>query len=81
MAARCYSQRKASGWMVDRRQETAETERLARRAIALGKDDAVALCTAGIALECAAVGAGLGLVLGTAIGATTSGWHRVYQRR
>jgi len=50
MAARCYSQRKASGWMVDRAQESAETERLARRAIALGKDDAVALCTAGIAL-------------------------------
>ena len=36
---------------------------------------------AGIVLECTAVGAGLGLVLGTAIGATTSGWHRVYQRR
>jgi tetratricopeptide (TPR) repeat protein len=50
MAARCYSQRKASGRMVDRAQESAETERLARRAIALGKDDAVALCTAGIAL-------------------------------
>jgi TolB-like protein len=50
MAARCYSQRKASGWMVDRVQEVAETERLARRAAALGEDDAVALCTAGIAL-------------------------------
>ncbi|MBW9064137.1 adenylate/guanylate cyclase domain-containing protein [Rhizobium herbae] len=49
MAARCYSQRKASGWMVDRAHETAETERLARRAAALGKDDAVALSTAGIA--------------------------------
>jgi TolB-like protein/class 3 adenylate cyclase len=49
MAARCYSQRKGSGWMVDRAQEAAETERLARRAAALGKDDAVALCTAGIA--------------------------------
>jgi TolB-like protein/Tfp pilus assembly protein PilF len=49
MAARCYSQRKASGWMVDRAQEAAETERLARHAAALGKDDAVALSTAGIA--------------------------------
>ncbi|WP_312866116.1 adenylate/guanylate cyclase domain-containing protein [Rhizobium mongolense] len=49
MAARCYSQRKASGWMVDHAQEAAETERLARHAAALGKDDAVALCTAGIA--------------------------------
>jgi TolB-like protein/DNA-binding SARP family transcriptional activator len=50
LAARCYSQRKVSGWVVDRPQEIAETERLARRAIALGKDDAVAICTAGIAL-------------------------------
>ncbi len=50
LAARCYSQRKVSGWVVDRLQEIAETERLARRAIALGKDDAVAICTAGIAL-------------------------------
>jgi TolB-like protein/DNA-binding SARP family transcriptional activator len=50
MAARCYSQRKVSGWVVDRLQEIAETERLARRAAALGKDDAVALTTAGIAL-------------------------------
>jgi TolB-like protein/DNA-binding SARP family transcriptional activator/Tfp pilus assembly protein PilF len=50
MAARCYSQRKASAWVENRRGEIAETNRLARRAIELGKDDAVALCTAGIAL-------------------------------
>jgi tetratricopeptide (TPR) repeat protein len=50
MAARCYSQRKASAWMVDRAQEIAETARLARRAVELGKGDAVALCMAGIAL-------------------------------
>ncbi|MGH6961861.1 MAG: BTAD domain-containing putative transcriptional regulator, partial [Dongiaceae bacterium] len=50
MAARCYSQRKVSGWMADRRQEIAETERLARRAAELGPDDPVALCTAGFAL-------------------------------
>jgi len=50
MAARCYSQRKVSGWVVDRANELAETERLARRAAALGKDDAIALYTAGIAL-------------------------------
>jgi tetratricopeptide (TPR) repeat protein len=36
--------------VVDRVQEIAETERLARRAATLGKDDAVALTTAGIAL-------------------------------
>src|SRR5262249_49587208 len=32
MAARCYSQRKTSGWMTDPAREIAETERLARRA-------------------------------------------------
>jgi TolB-like protein len=50
MAARCYSQRKAGGWVMDRARETAEAERLARRAVELGKDDALALATAGIAL-------------------------------
>jgi len=50
MAARCYSQRKVSGWVTDRLQEIAETERLARRAAELGNNDAVALCTAGYAL-------------------------------
>jgi hypothetical protein len=50
MAARCYSQRKACGWMTDRLQETAEAERLAWLAAEFGKDDAVALCTAGIVL-------------------------------
>ena len=50
MAARCYTERKASGWMIDREQEIAETARLARRAGELGMDDAVALCTGGIAL-------------------------------
>ncbi|MCI0430076.1 MAG: CadC-family transcriptional regulator [Rhodospirillales bacterium] len=50
MAARCYSQRKVSGWVADRAQEIAEAEWLARRAAELGRDDAVALTTAGIAL-------------------------------
>jgi TolB-like protein/Tfp pilus assembly protein PilF len=50
LAARCYSQRKSCGWMVDRVKETAEAERLARLAADLGGDDAVALCTAGIVL-------------------------------
>jgi TolB-like protein len=49
MAARCYAQRKA-GWDTERPEEVAETIRLARRAIQLGKDDALALCTAGFAL-------------------------------
>ena len=50
MAARCYSQRKASGWVADREQEIAETARLAWHAAQIGKDDPVAICTAGIAL-------------------------------
>jgi TolB-like protein len=50
MAARCYAQRMTSGWMTDRAYEITETTRLARRAAELGKDDAVALCTAGFAL-------------------------------
>lgn len=50
MSARCYSLRKASGWMTDREHEVAEAERLARRAAELGKNDALALCSAGISL-------------------------------
>jgi TolB-like protein/class 3 adenylate cyclase len=50
MAARCYAQRKGGGWMVDRVRDIAEAERMARRAVELGKEDALALATAGIAL-------------------------------
>jgi TolB-like protein len=50
LAARCHSQRKACGWVTDRLEETGEAERLARLAAEFGKDDAVALCTAGIVL-------------------------------
>ena len=50
MAARSYSQRKSSGWTIDAAEEAREAERLARRAGELGKDDAVALATAGLAL-------------------------------
>src|SRR4029450_5415580 len=39
MAARCYSQRKASGWVKDRQWQIIETERLARLATELGRDD------------------------------------------
>lgn len=47
-AAMCYSQRKAGGW--ERVGAFAEPERLARRAVHLGKDDAVALCEGGYTL-------------------------------
>jgi len=50
MAARAYVQRNAGGWVSDRPREEAEANRLARRAVDIGHDDAVALCTAGFAL-------------------------------
>jgi TolB-like protein len=50
MAAWCHFWRKINGWMIDRAQETVEGTRLARRAVELGKDDAVALTRSGHAL-------------------------------
>ncbi len=50
MAAWCHFWRRVNGWMTDRDQEIAEGARLARRAVELGKDDAVALTRAGHAL-------------------------------
>ena len=50
LAARCYAQRRNNCWVSDRLADIAESTRLARRAIDLGKDDAVALCNAGFAL-------------------------------
>ncbi|MCI0429248.1 MAG: winged helix-turn-helix domain-containing protein, partial [Rhodospirillales bacterium] len=50
MAAWCHFWRKVNGWMTDRSQEVAEGARLARRAVELGRDDAVALTRGGHAL-------------------------------
>ncbi|MDZ3992448.1 winged helix-turn-helix domain-containing tetratricopeptide repeat protein [Pseudomonas sp. Teo4] len=50
MAAWCYFWRKLNGWMDDRDQEIAEGARLARLAVELGRDDAVALTRGGHAL-------------------------------
>jgi TolB-like protein len=50
MAAWCYVQRKARGWMIDHVLETAEAARLARKAVHLGGDDPLALCMGGYAL-------------------------------
>ena len=50
MAARCYVQRIGYGWVTDRVRDIAEAERLARRVGEIGKDDAVALSSAGLAL-------------------------------
>jgi tetratricopeptide (TPR) repeat protein len=50
MAAWCHFWRKVNGWMTDPSQVT-EGARLARRAVELGRDDAVALTRAGHALS------------------------------
>ena len=49
MAARCHCQRMVSGWVKDRAKIVRETSALARQAALLGRDDAVALSTAGFA--------------------------------
>jgi len=46
-AAWCRFWRKVNGWSIDPKQETAEGARLARRAVELGRDDAVALAWGG----------------------------------
>jgi tetratricopeptide (TPR) repeat protein len=51
MAAWCYFWRKLNDWMTDRSEEIAEGTRLARRAVELGRDDAVALARSGTALH------------------------------
>jgi len=50
MAAWCYVWRAYNGWGIDRAQESAEGGKLGRRAIELGKDDAIALARGGYAL-------------------------------
>lgn len=49
-AAWSYFWRRVNGWMADRAEETAEGARLARKAVELGRDDAVALTRGGHAL-------------------------------
>lgn len=49
LAAWCYTRRKQFRWMKDRH-ELIELERLAHRAVSLGKEDAIALCSGGWAL-------------------------------
>lgn len=50
MAAWCHFWRNVNGWTTDRHREIAEGIRLARLAVELGRDDAVALTRAGHAL-------------------------------
>lgn len=51
MAAWCYVWRQYNGWAIDRTQEAGEGARLARRAVELGKNDAIALSRGGYALS------------------------------
>src|SRR5262249_21275212 len=46
----CYAYRKANDWTVDHTKEVAEAAHLARRAVDLGRDDAVALTYGGFVL-------------------------------
>ncbi len=50
MAASCYLWRKGNGWTTDRAEDVNRASHLAHRALALGKDDPIALCMAGIVL-------------------------------
>jgi tetratricopeptide (TPR) repeat protein len=50
MASWCYTWRKINGWIEDRGKEIAEGTKLARRAVELGEDDAVALARSGHSL-------------------------------
>jgi TolB-like protein/Flp pilus assembly protein TadD len=87
MAAFSFIWRVTNGWTTDRASEVAETERLARRAVELGRDDAVALSRSGHALAYVVGdlegGAGLtdlALKLNPnfAIAWNSSGWVRAY---
>jgi TolB-like protein len=88
MAAWCYARRKANGWMHGRVRESAEGTRLARKAVHLGTDDPVALCTGGYALAFIAhefddavafVDQGLVVNPNFALGWVFSAWLRVWR--
>jgi TolB-like protein len=88
MAAWCYMQRKARGWMIEHVKETAEATRLARKAVRLGGDDPVALCMGGYALafvaqefDDAAAFMDRGLVVNPNLAQAwlLSGWLRVWR--
>jgi TolB-like protein/Tfp pilus assembly protein PilF len=87
MAAFSHVLRKSGGWMTDRVHESAETARLAGRALALSKDDAVVLSTAGFALafvvhelDAGAAFIDRALVLNPNLAAAwwSSGWIRIW---
>ena len=88
MAAWCYIWRRLNGWVVDRAHETSEGARLAKRAVELGKDDAVALSRGGHAfawfhrdLDNSAAFIDRALALNPNLSAAwnLSGWVRAYR--
>jgi TolB-like protein len=87
MAARCYQMRRAHRWMGDPVREAAEAIRLARQAVKLGWDDAVALCNGGMVIDSIARDPEAGAVLidrartlnpNLASAWLASGWVRVH---
>jgi TolB-like protein/class 3 adenylate cyclase len=62
-AAFCYVLAKIDGWISETASEIAEVNRLAQRAVELGKDDAVALAASGWALAFVVRDLGLGAAL------------------
>jgi TolB-like protein/class 3 adenylate cyclase len=63
MLADSITEQKSRGWITDNRREMAECTRVARRAIEIGKDDPIALCYAGFALDYVAGETALGLAM------------------
>jgi tetratricopeptide (TPR) repeat protein len=59
----CYARAKSQGWISGTANEIAEVLRLARRAVELGKDDAIALAASGTALAYVARDRDAGAVL------------------
>jgi len=87
MAAWCYYRRKIARLMLDQAKEIAEAARLARKAIELGKDDAIALSAGGYVLAyvvgdlengAAFVDRALALDPNLASAWTFSGWLRTF---
>jgi adenylate cyclase len=87
MAARCILQSRVNGWLADPEHEIAEGVRLARRALAVGKDDPTALWSSGWSLArlasehetgAAHIERALALNPNLAAAWTASGWVRIY---
>jgi TolB-like protein len=88
MAAWCYMRRKVHGWMDDPAAELGEATRLARKAIQLGNDRALALCVGGYVIgfseldydEAAAyIDRSLAINPNSALAWTLSAWTRVWR--